>query len=104
MEINEIDKILGKTDFPSVYNVFREKQDPPYLCWIIPGETGISADNINYVDVKRVQIELYTATKNVAAENKVESVLTGAGLFYVKTHVYLKDEKIYVTYYEIEVL
>lgn len=104
MEYKDIFAMLSGTGMPVAFRAFQTPQTPPFICWLTPLERGVSADNINYVNITRLQIELYTSIKDVEAENKVELALTSASLFYTKVQVYITSEKAYQTIYETEVL
>lgn len=59
------------------------------------------ADDVMYYSTGHYQVELYTSSKDPAAEAKVEAALEG--LCWEKSEEYLQDEKVYQILYEIEV-
>lgn len=55
-----------------------------------------------YFKASEVNIELYTDYKDLSAEQKVEAVLDGHGIFYEKSEVWIESEKLYEVLYSFE--
>ena len=53
--------------------------------------------------MNRVNVELYTDRKSPELEQKLEDALDGASIFYDKTELYIKEEKLFEVLYEIEI-
>ena len=51
---------------------------------------------------RRDHIELYTDSKDLAVEQKLEAVLDTHGIFYDKTEVWIESEKLYEVLYSFE--
>ena len=49
-----------------------------------------------------MNIELYTDSKDLTVEQKLETVLDAHGLFYDKTEVWIESEKLYEVLYSFE--
>ena len=49
-----------------------------------------------------MNIELYTDSKDLAVEQKLEAVLDIQGIFYDKTEVWIESEKLYEVLYSFE--
>lgn len=102
-KVFEMVKSIG---FPTAYHHFEEGQEPekPYIVYLYPGTDNFAADGIVYQAINELDIELYTAKKDIEAEKKVEAVLKEHGFFYEKTETYLTSEKMFEVLYETEVL
>ena len=61
-----------------------------------------SADGKVYLKVSSVNIELYTDSKDLSVEQKLEAVLDTHGIFYDKTEVWIESEKLYEVLYSFE--
>lgn len=108
MAINDIFNILnGVQGFNGkvAYHSFPVGNAPdlPFICFLTTDTNSFSADGINYYDANHYQIELYSKMKDITSESTIESTLKANGLFYTKGCIYLDDEKVYQTIYEIEV-
>jgi hypothetical protein len=64
----------------------------------------VTADNINYVRVERLYIELYTDQKDFALEAKVEKTLNDNGIVFAKSQDYIDTERMHVTVYESDIV
>ena len=56
-----------------------------------------------YFKVDRLNVELYTDTKQPELERRLEDILDAHGLFYEKSEIWIEDEKLYEVLYEMEV-
>ena len=106
MTTQEIASMIESIGLPFAYYQFDEDtgQQPPFICFFYPEDNDVLADNVNYVKVNRLVIELYTDNKDFALEAAVEAALTGAGLVYSRSEEKLDDEKMYEVIYTTEVL
>ena len=77
--------------------------NPPYILFYYPNRDDFLADDISYVVVTRLNIELYTAEKDFESESKIESILTDSGFVFTKDESYINDEKLYEVLYTMEV-
>ena len=96
--------ILNDIGVPYAYDHFAEGEapDPPFLCYLLPGSDNFSADGKVYLKVSSVNIELYTDSKDLSVEQKLEAVLDTHGIFYDKTEVWIESEKLYEVLYSFE--
>ncbi len=105
MTLSEIYNCLLTTGLPVVYHSWKaenkEPPEPPYIVYFFIDSENIGADNKVYYKSNRYQVELYTNKKDLSAEQALENVLDGAGIFYDKTEVYIESEKMYQIIYEI---
>ena len=105
MTLNEIATLLRGLGLPLAYHHFAEGEapDPPFLVYLSPGSDNFAADGRVYFKVTQIDIELYTDMKDPALEERLESLLDGAGLFYEKTESFIESERLYEVLYELEV-
>lgn len=104
MTLEELAGMLEKTGFPFAYDHFAEGEspDPPFICYLLPQSDNFSADGKVYLKVSSVNIELYTDSKDLSVEQKLEAVLDTHGIFYDKTEVWIESEKLYEVLYSFE--
>lgn len=97
--------MLAKMGIPYACDHFAEGEapEPPFLCYLLPGSDHFAADGRAYFKVHEVRIELYTDFKDLATEQKVETVLDASGIFYSKTETWIDSEKLYEVLYTFEV-
>ena len=105
MTIENLVEMLQKTGIPFAYDHFAEGEspDPPFICYLIPGSNNFAADGKVYFRINQVRIELYTDSKDLSVERKVEMVLDESGIFYNKSEVWIQSEKLYEVLYSFEV-
>lgn len=104
MTLEDLAGMLEKTGFPFAYDHFAEGEspDPPFICYLLPQSDNFSADGKVYLKVSSVNIELYTDSKDLSVEQKLEAVLDTHGIFYDKTEVWIESEKLYEVLYSFE--
>ena len=90
----EIIKAMG---IPFAYDHFAEGEavDPPFICYLLPESDNFAADGKVYFKANEVHIELYTDTKDLSVEQKVEAVLDEHGIYYDRSEVWIESEKLY---------
>ena len=105
MRIEELAAILQEIDIPFAYDHFAEGEspEPPFICYLLPGSDNFAADGRVYFRINEVRIELYSDSKDVGLESKVEAVLDSHGIFYNKSEVWIQSEKLYEILYSFEV-
>lgn len=105
MTYNEIFTMIQSAGFPAAYNHFPDDtaKVPPFICFYYPASEDFIADNINYVKKESVYIELYTAEKDLEAEQRLEAVFRENELAYSRTETYIDSEKLYLELYTMEV-
>ena len=104
MTLEELAGMLEKAGFPFAYDHFAEGESPdrPFICYLLPQSDNFSADGKVYLKVSSVNIELYTDSKDLSVEQKLEAVLDTHGIFYDKTEVWIESEKLYEVLYSFE--
>ena len=105
MTIENLVEMLQKIGIPFAYDHFAEGEspEPPFICYLIPGSNNFAADGKVYFRINQVRIELYTDSKDLAVERKMEMVLDESGIFYNKSEVWVQSEKLYEVLYSFEV-
>ncbi len=102
--MEELLQILNETQIPFAYHHFAEgeSQEPPFICYLLPGSNNFSADGKVYYKINEVHIELYTDLKDLAVEQQLEDVLDEHGIFYNKSETWIESEKLYEVLYAFE--
>ena len=105
MTIENLVEMLQETGIPFAYDHFAEGEspEPPFICYLLPGSNNFAADGKVYFRINQVRIELYTDSKDLAVERKMEMVLDESGIFYNKSEVWIQSEKLYEVLYSFEV-
>ena len=105
MTIENLVEMLQELKIPFAYDHFAEGEnpEPPFICYLLPGSNNFAADGKVYFKINQVRIELYTDSKDLAVEQKVETVLDDSGIFYNKSEVWIQREKLYEVLYSFEV-
>ena len=105
MTIENLVEMLQKIGIPFAYDHFAEGESPkpPFICYLLPGSNNFAADGKVYFRINQVRIELYTDSKDLAVERKVEMVMDESGTFYNKSEVWIQSEKLYEVLYSFEV-
>ncbi|MCD8074639.1 MAG: hypothetical protein LUF27_06335 [Lachnospiraceae bacterium] len=80
-----------------------QSPDPPFLVILYSSADNFAADGIVYFSSNVLHLELYTDKKDVELEETVEAALTGQGLYYEKSEVWIESERLYEVLYEMEV-
>ena len=102
--MDDLLKMLEEAGIPFAYDHFAEGEspDPPFICYLLTQSDNFSADGKVYLKVSSVNIELYTDSKDLTVEQKLEAVLDMHGIFYDKTEVWIESEKLYEVLYSFE--
>lgn len=102
--MEELLAIIKETGIPFAYDHFAEGEspDPPFICYLLSGSDNFAADGRVYFKINDVRIELYTDSKDLAEEQKVEDVLDAHGIFYNKSETWIDSEKLYEVLYQFE--
>ncbi len=102
MTLDTLEMLLKTTNYPTKYSHFDVPTTFPRITYLVVGTNNVLADNVIYKKINSYRVELYTQTKDLSAEQKVESVLENAGIIYVINKVYINSEKVYLIIYEFE--
>lgn len=106
MTKTEVAQMIAEVGVPYAYYQFTNDtaQPCPFICFYLADSDDMSADDKNYVKVRRLIVELYTDNKDFETEDTVETVLNEHGLFYSKSEVYIDTERMYEVIFESEVI
>lgn len=106
MTVKEIESMLREMGVDYKYHHFSEEEaiDPPFLVWIFPESDDFMADGVRYKEISKLDIELYTDSKDFELEKRIETVLERHGLTAKRTEGYLESEQLYEELYEMEVI
>lgn len=104
MTLNELKSSLSSiSTFQNkvAYRAFPVGKAPklPFICYLVTGTDNFDADNKVYCVLQNVAVELYTAKKDVATEQKLEDKFAEIGLVWEKDEAYLEDENCYEIIY-----
>ena len=102
----QVKSMIDAVGIPSAYYQFADAtgQQPPFICYFFTSANDMSADNINYCRIERLNIELYTDVKDFALEKQIETLLNANDLVFRKEQTYLDDERMHETIYTTEVI
>ncbi|MHB9095906.1 MAG: hypothetical protein ACYC21_14665, partial [Eubacteriales bacterium] len=73
---------------------------PPFITYQFAYSGDLFADDMNAEELSNFQVELYTATKDLAREAVVQDKLKELGLPYSKIETWLDEEKMRQVVYE----
>lgn len=106
MTLQEVNNMVESIGLPYAYFQFPEKtgQAPPFICFFYTNSDDLFADDSNYQDIRRLNIELYTSTKDFTLEKTIEDTLKLNGFSYYREENFIETEKIWQIAYEMEVL
>lgn len=106
MTFVEIKEMIESVGLPFTYDSFPDNiaPDPPYIVFNYPQNNDFGADNINFVSIDTLNIELYTRNKDFELEQDVEAVLNANGFFYEKNEAFIRTEHLYQITYTMEVV
>lgn len=100
-----IDDMIASLEIPYAYYQFPKgtAQPTPFVCFYFSDQSGLLADNINYVRIVRLVIELYTDDKRFDLENAIHNLLTENEIPYQQYESYIDTEQMLLNTYEMEV-
>lgn len=100
--MEELLNIIKETGIPFDYDHFAEGEspDPPFICYLLPGSDNFAADGRVYFKINEVRIELYTDSKDLSVEQKLEDVLDAHEIFYNKSETWIDSKKLYEVLYQ----
>lgn len=105
MTLAELNNVLVSTGFPVAYGFFPEddKTEPPCITYQEAYSSNFGADEKVYKKIKHIDIFLFTRTKDIDAEAKVEQALDDASIFYETTETFEESEQVYQILYEVTI-
>jgi hypothetical protein len=109
LSLEELAAILQSTGLPVAYSHFVESEDsplpqPPFIIYLVAYTSNFAADNTVYYEIRNIQIELYTDTKDIETEHLLEGVLNSNELVYQSTESYIESEQLFQKIYEVRLV
>ena len=103
MTLDELYTELCTSDLPVAYDHFPAEAcpDPPFVVFREIATNNFGADDVVRQKVNRMEIELVTIGKDKDAEEALEGALSFT--FWNMTESYAENEKVWSTFYEIEI-
>lgn len=101
MTLAELKTILEAAGFPVAYSHFKKPVSPPFIVYLAGPSANFHADNKVYKKSINVRIELYTDKKDLAAENKLESLLDENEIPYESDETFIESEQLFLKIYEV---
>ncbi len=93
--------LLKSTGLPVAYHHFTSPPSPPYIVYLFAYSSNFGADNKVHSQADNYQVELYTKTKDPAAETLIEDLFDANEIYWEKTETYIESEGLYQVLYEI---
>ncbi len=93
--------LLKTTGLPVAYHHFTSPPSPPYIVYLFAYSSNFGADNKVHSQADNYQVELYTKTKDPAAEALIEGLFDANDIYWEKTETYIESEGLYQVLYEI---
>lgn len=104
MTLENLYAILKATGYPVAYSHFEEKTSLPFITYLVVGSENFFADNEVYKKIENIRIELYTSTKDLEAEKKLEDLLNENEIPYECSEEWIASEKVFQRIYEVEMI
>lgn len=95
MYLSEIKTELEKTGLPVAYHHYENAHAFPYIVYEITDSINLIADNTIWAEIQKLQIDLYTKTKDQALERKVKQTLNDLGLVWSTYETTVQSEDCY---------
>lgn len=90
--------------YPTAYSHFKSTQALPFICYLVVDGDTFTADDTVSGEITYVDIELYSTTKNLAAEKKIKEMLKSNELPWDYDEIYIADEGVFKCTFSIELL
>lgn len=103
MTYQELEQLLAPLGIPFRFHHWEKPPKMPYGVYFDDYTDNFEADDIAYVVIRHVNIELYTRQRDPDLEARLENILTAEDLYWDKDSVYVDSERYYQISYEIEV-
>lgn len=96
--------ILEEFGVPYAYDHFAEGEspEPPFICYLLPGSNNFVADGRVYYKINEVRFELYTDSKDIGLEQRLETLLDKHGIVYGKTEAWIESERLFEVLYSFD--
>lgn len=100
---SEVYELLCSTDLEVYF--YEADTDPmlPYIVYLKDGETAWGADGRNFLRKDSYIVELYSARKDFANQEKIEKALDSVGIRYDAMEIYIEKEKMYLVTFAFDI-
>lgn len=95
---------LNELGYPVAYSHFASKKEPPFICYLVVSGEVFTADNTVLSESTYVDIELYSKNKDLAAENKIKTMLKENELHWDYDEIFIKDEGVFQCTFSIQLI
>ncbi len=95
---------LKSLGYPVAYSHFKSAQTPPFICYRVIDSDTLTGDNTVVDEAINVDIELYTETKNLTAENKIKQFLKDNELPWDYVESYIETEGVFQCVFSIQLI
>lgn len=103
MTYQDLESLLAPLGVPFRFHHWEKPPQMPYGVYFDDYTDNFEADDIAYVVIRHVNIELYVRQRDPELESRLEDILTGAELYWDKDSAYVDSERFYQIAYEVEV-
>ena len=100
--MEELEISLESSGLPFRYHHWESKPPLPFGVFLFPNSDHFKADGYVFFSQEIVRVEIYTTIKSSQIEQKIESLLDTAEIFYERNEEYIESEKMYQISYEFE--
>lgn len=106
MTTAQVAEMIDSIGLPNAYYQFTNRTDvaPPFIAFYYPESMDFEADNINYLKINQLIIELYTDNKELSLEKLIETKLNENDLVFTRSETYLGDERMYMVVFSTSVI
>lgn len=105
MTLEDINTMLEELNIPVAYNHFNESIAPPYAVYYVVASDNTVADDQVYTENVTINIELYTAVKDLVLEKQLKDILNQNDLPYEQiSETYIENDNVYEILFEITIM
>ena len=90
--------------YPTAYSHFKSAQTLPFICYLVVDSDTFTADDTVAGEITYVNIELYSPTKNLAAESKIKTMLKQNELPWSYDEIYIADEGVFKCAFSVKLI
>ena len=103
MRQSELYKLLRSTGLEVYFHEADQGPALPYIVYLKDGEAAWGSDGRNFLRKDSYIVELYSARKDFANQEKIEKALDSVGIRYDATEIYIEKEKMYLVTFAFDI-
>ena len=103
MRQSELYKLLCSIGLEVYFYEADQNPTLPYIVYLKDGETAWGSDSRNFLRKDSYIVELYSARKDFAKQEKIEKALDAVGSRYDATEIYIEKEKMYLVTFAFDI-